>query len=178
MLKSFEADYTTACKTKNPQMLEQYFKGLSDDHLKQLCNSANIDARKRETRIAALAAALLERKTTVQKALRVMNIIVRSFLLSALIIGTVALGFGIYDEFKNTISNDDDDSNPPPLWMFLLFSIIFIQSIMSIVEGCIKTNLLRKTTGTTKNTRRLLSQMRALHTVRAPSKTSKTKKSS
>jgi hypothetical protein len=164
MLKSFEADYKTACKTKNPQMLEKYFEDLSDDHLKQLCNSANIDARKRETRVAALAAALLERKTTVKKALRVMNIIVRSFLLSALIIGTVVGGLILPDAIKASDFGNIEK---------ILFSLIFIQSIMSIVEGCIKTNLLRKTTGTTKNTRRLLSQMRALHTVRAPSKTKK-----
>ena len=177
MLKSFEADYTTACKTKNPQMLEKYFEDLSDDHLKQLCNSANIDARKRETRIAALAAALLKRKTTVKKALRVMNIIVRSVLLSALIIGTAFLGGYIIPPAWIATTKK---SHPQPLWLPLLLSIIFIQSIMSIVEGCIKTNLLRKTTGTTKNTRRLLSQMRALHKTarRSQSRTSKTKKSS
>ena len=167
MLKSFEADYTTACKTKNPQMLEQYFNDLSEDHLKQLCNSANIDARKRETRVAALAAALLERETTTQKALRVMHAILRVFAKAGTIFAIIGAADATFDSGQKGESGN-----------VALFSLIFFANIHSLVESFIKSKKVRKQAGTTKASRRLLRQMRALHTVRAPSKTSKTKKSS
>ena len=169
MLKSFEADYTTACKTKNPQMLEQYFKDLSDDHLKQLCNSANIDARKRETRIAALAAALLERKTTVKKALRVLTMILRLF-------GFTLFGLMVIGSFSSQIPENKKKAATPLSVMVALCAIVFGSfATMDMLSNYIKS---RKQFGSTKASRRLLRQMRALHTVRAPSKTSKTKKSS
>jgi len=169
MLKSFEADYKTACKTKNPQMLEKYFKDLSDDHLKQLCNSANIDARKRETRIAALAAALLKRKTTTQKALRVMTRILRFF-------GAIYFVLGVSDSTSELRSAIRERRTKPLEVIAMLCTIVFGSfATMDMVSNYIKS---RKQFGTTKASRRLLRQMRALHTVRAPSKTSKTKKSS
>ena len=167
MLKSFEADYKTAYKTKNPQLLEKYFKDLSEDHLKQLCNSANIDARKRETRVAALAAALLERKTTTQKALRVMHAILRVFAKAGTIFAIICAGEQTFTHAQNGERG-----------LAALVSLILFANIHSLVESFIKSKKLGKQAGTTKASRRLLRQMRALHTVRAPSKTSKTKKSS
>lgn len=168
MLKSFEADYKTAYKTKNPQLLEKYFKDLSEDHLKQLCNSANIDARKRETRVAALAAALLERKTIVQTTLPRLMMILRTF--GYTVYGVIAIiGVMEISEIKKVLYWQI----PPALpYLLIVFGGLAAIDTLSVFIKSIKQY------GTTKASRRLLRQMRALHTVRAPSKTSKTKKSS
>jgi hypothetical protein len=177
MLKSFEADYTTACKTKNPQMLKKYFEDLSDDHLKQLCKSANIDARKRETRIEALAEALLERKSVVQKAFQVVMLIIRGH--GFLMLPAMAMAFsgglievGAFAYFLDrTNSPEASKALKSRIYLFVLLCVWAGDTMRAFVKNS-------KRFGTTKASRRLLRQMRALHTVRAPSKTSKTKKSS
>lgn len=152
MLQSFETDYNSACKTKNPQILEQYFTSLSDDHLKQLCNSANIRALKRERRIPALAAALLERKPFVHKALQLMSVIVTG----AGSILTLMCA-------SSALKTDYNINDPATYIPFILFLYIF----------SLTANHLRKQYrqfGTTKASRRILRQMRALHTVHEPRK--------
>ena len=161
MLESFEADYNTAQKSGDPQLLEKYFKDLSDDHLKQLCNSANIDARTRPTRMKALAEALLARKTIVQKALRWMYIIVRGGMLGALILAT----FLCY-----LIKTKDH------MQSFFL-TVVFSNVFLNIVENVYHINSLYKTRNTTKYSRRLLNQIRTLHQNKRDA-SSKTKKKS
>ena len=177
ILKSFEADYKTACKTKNPQMLEQYFKGLSDDHLKQLCKSANIGARKRETRIEALAEALLERKSVVQKAFQVVMLIIRGHgFLMLPIIASAITSTSYYGTEVSTMIFKGPKEFSRPLTLYIYFFVLLCVWAGDTMRAFVKNS---KRFGTTKASRRLLRQMRALHTVRAPSKTSsKTKKSS
>ena len=178
ILKSFEADYKTACKTKNPQMLKKYFKDLSDDHLKQLCKSANIDARKRETRIEALAEALLERKSVVQKAFQVVMLIIRGhgfLMLPAMAMafsgGCLIEGVALAYLLDRTNWPEASKALKSHIYLFVLLCVWAGDTMRAFVKNS-------KRFGTTKASRRLLRQMRALHTVRAPSKTSKTKKSS
>lgn len=176
IVKSFEADYKTACKTKNPQMLKKYFEELSDDHLKQLCKSANIDARKRETRIEALAEALLERKTIVQKAFQVVMLIIRGhgfLMLPAMAMAPVrVIEVAALAHLLDRINLPDASKGlKSQIYLFVLLCVWAGDTMRAFVKNS-------KRFGTTKASRRLLRQMRALHTARTPSKTSKTKKSS
>ena len=167
MLESFEADYNTAQKSGDPQLLEKYFKDLSDDHLKQLCNSANIDARTRPTRMKALAAALLARKTIVQKALRWMYILLRGGMLASMIVVLLCCGEILNEHFK---SGDLTDKIMPMAVVVCVFSTAF----MHMIENMIKFHSLYKTRN---NTRRLLNQIRTLHQNKRDA-SSKTKKNS
>ena len=162
MLESFEADYKTAQKSADPQLLEKYFEDLSDDHLKLLCNSANIDARTRPTRMKALAEALLARKTIVQKALRWMYIIVRGGMLGALILATFLCYLNV--KTKDYIQ-------------FFFLAAVFSNVFLNIVENVYHIYSLYKTRNTTKYTRRLLNQIRTLHQNKRDA-SSKTKKNS
>ena len=170
MLESFEADYNTAQKSADPQLLEKYFEDLSDDHLKLLCNSANIDARTRPTRMKALAAALLARKTTVEKALRWMYILLRGGMLASMI---VVLLCSVEILNKHFQSGDYTDNFMPMAIVVCVFST----TVMHMIENMIKIHSLYKTRNTTKYTRRLLNQIRTLHQNKRDA-SSKTKKNS
>ena len=164
--ESFEADYKIARKTKNPQILEKYFECLSDEQLQHLCKTANIKARKRVTRIEMLATTMLKHKSNVQKALRLMHIIVTNIRLMALIPISLALFGQItlqlenmqYDRDQHTQYYDTD-------LMHLFISMCILGTfVINIVERIIKIHSLRKTMYyETTGTKRLLKQVRILH---------------
>lgn len=149
MVRSFESDYKRACQSRNPQLLEAHFKPLSNDHLKQLCNSAKITETSRNNRIKALAAELLKRKTTVEKALQVILLIIRFQGAMAFIAVTIC-----YYRWATRLVAD---SAFLPLVLVCLFSMVYAgDSLVTFVRSC-------KNFGKPKSKRRILRQMRQLN---------------
>ena len=151
MVRSFESDYKRACQSRNPQLLEAHFEALSNDHLKQLCNSAKISETEtsRNNRIKALAAELLKRKTTVQKALQVILLIIRFQGAMAFIAVTLC-----YYRWATRLVAD---SAFLPLVLVCLFSMVYAgDSLVTFVRSC-------KNFGKPKSKRRILRQMRQLN---------------
>ena len=156
MLRSFELDYKQACQSGNPQLLEAHFRSLSNEHLKQLCNSANITETSRERRIQALAVALLERKTAVRKALEVLTLMIR--FKGVMVLFAMAFIYGSGSHFL--LAHGHGGQVSLPLVLLCIFSLVWAgDSMVTFIKSC-------KNFGTTKSKRRILRQMRQLNGVK------------